>query len=211
MKDVLKKIKTPYVDTQTLLVLLQEYKKPREYIRRKVINGELIRLKNGFFLIRDKIETEAGTTIPYELVANLLYGPSYVSLEWALSFYGMIPEKVYTISSMTLGRNKLFKTSIGDFAYHALSEKCYDVGITQKKNSDFIGSFFIATPEKAIIDTISKTCKGLNKYELKDELLLSQRMDEEAITQLDKKLLEQIAKVYKSRSVDNFIELVGMI
>ncbi|OJU80118.1 MAG: hypothetical protein BGO10_01280 [Chlamydia sp. 32-24] len=211
MKDVLKKIKTPYVDTQTLLVLLQEYKKPREYIRRKVINGELIRLKNGFFLIKDKIETEAGTTIPYELVANLLYGPSYVSLEWALSFYGMIPEKVYTISSMTLGRNKLFKTSIGDFAYHALSEKCYDVGITQKKNNDFVGSFFIATPEKAIIDTISKTCKGLNKYELKDELLFSKRMDEEAITQLDKKLLEQIAKVYKSRSVDNFIELVGMI
>ena len=51
----------------------------------------------------------------------------------------------------------------------------------------------------------------MNKYELKDELLFSKRMDEEAITQLDKKLLEQIAKVYKSRSVDNFIELVGMI
>ena len=77
-----------------------------------VKNEELIRLKNGFYLIADKIRQGPNTIIPYEQVANLLYGPSYVSLEWALSFYGMIPERVHTITSMTLGRNKEYHTPI---------------------------------------------------------------------------------------------------
>src|SRR5438105_4410643 len=133
MRDRLRLIEIPYVDAQTLLSLFADYRKPRECISRMVKNGELIRLKNGFYLITDRIKQGPNTVIPYEQVANMLYGPSYVSLEWALSFYGMIPERVHTVTSVTLGRNKEYHTPVGDFIYYKLSPESYSIGITQKK------------------------------------------------------------------------------
>lgn len=211
MKNIFKHIETPYIDAQTLLILLSVYKKPREAILRMVKNGDLIRLKNGFYLIKDKISFESSTIIPYEQVANLLYGPSYVSLEWALSFYGMIPERVHTITSMTLSKNKEYVTPIGNFLYSSLSSDRYSIGITHKKSSDFIGSFLIASPEKALADTVFKTCKNLNKFELRQELLESKRIDIECLQKLNKPLLQNIAKFYHSKQVNYLADLIGSL
>jgi len=63
-----------------------------------VKNNELIRLKNGFYLITDRVSQEEGEAIPYEQIANLLYGPSYISLEWALSFFGLVYGEQVTCS-----------------------------------------------------------------------------------------------------------------
>ena len=211
MKNRLKLIETPYIDTQTLLKLLNDYKKPREVILRMVKNEELIRLKNGFYLISEKITHGSTKVIPFEQVANLLYGPSYVSMEWALYFYGMIPEKVHTITSMTLGRNKEYHTSVGDFSYYTLSSERYPVGITQKKSPDFPGGFLIASPEKALADTVFKTCKNFNKDQLKDELLESKRIDQGCFRGLNKALLEAIAKSYRAKYVYYLVDLVGVL
>lgn len=211
MKAILKLIKTPYIDAQTLLCLLADYRKPRECILRMVKNGELIRLKNGFYLIADKINQGTDRVIPYEQVANLLYGPSYVSLEWALSFYGMIPEGVKTVTSMALGRNKEYVTPVGDFSYHSLSSERYAIGITQKEAPGFVGGFLMASPEKALSDLVFKTCAGLDKNELRQELLESKRIDEECFHQLDKKLLEEIAQAYRAKTVNYLLDLVGVI
>lgn len=211
MKNILQLVETPYIDVQTLLKLLADYKKPREAILRMVKNKELIRLKNGFYLISEKITQGSAKVIPFEQVANLLYGPSYVSMEWALSFYGMIPEKVHTVTSMTLGRNKEYHTSIGDFSYFTLSSESYSIGITQKKSSDFVGGFLIASPEKALADTVFKTCKNLNKDQLKDELLESKRIDRECFHELNKDLLENIAKSYHAKHVYYLVDLVGVL
>jgi len=194
-----------------LLNLLGDYRKPREYISRMVKNEELIRLKNGFYLITDKITQGASQVIPYEQVANMLYGPSYVSLEWALSFYGMIPERVHTITSMALGRNKEFHTPVGDFTYHRLSSNSYSIGIVQKKTPDFVGGFLMACPEKALADLVFKTCKNLDKDQLKEELLESKRIDRECFHQLDKELLVEIAKSYRAKSVSLLVDLVGVL
>lgn len=211
MRNILKFIETPYVDAQTLLKLLADYKRPREAILRMVENEELIRLKNGFYLISEKITDKSTKIIPYEQVANALYGPSYVSMEWALSFYGMIPERVHTITSMTLGRNKEYRTPVGDFSYFTLPSKVYPIGVTQKKSADFVGGFLIASPEKALADTIFKTCKNLDKEQLKDELLESKRIDRECFHELNKDLLEEIAKSYHSKQVYYLSELVGVL
>ncbi len=211
MKNILKFIETPYIDAQTLLKLLSDYKKPREAILRMVKNEELIRLKNGFYLISEKITNGSAKVIPFEQVANLLYGPSYVSMEWALSFYGMIPERVHTITSMTLGRNKAYHTCIGDFSYFTLSSESYSIGITQKKSPDFVGGFLIASPEKALADTVFKTCKSLDKDQLKDELLESKRIDRECFHELNKGLLEDIAKSYHAKHVYYLSDLVGVL
>jgi hypothetical protein len=211
MTSIFKLIKTPYIDAQTLLNLLADYRKPRERILRMVKNEELIRLKNGFYLIVDKIKQGSKTLIPYEQVANLLYGPSYISLEWALSFYGMIPERVHTVTSMTLGKNKEYRTSIGDFVYRRLSSHCYSIGIVQMKSPDFLGGFLMACPEKALADLVFITCKGLDKEELKRELLESKRIDGACFHQLNKALLAEIAKSYHSKRVSYLVDLVGVI
>lgn len=210
--DISRLIQTPYVDAQTLLQLLAVYKKPREAILRMVKNGELIRLKNGFYLIHEKITDENNNTIiPFEQIANLLYGPSYVSMEWALSFYGMIPERVHTITSVALGRRKEYHTPVGDFSYDPLSSKSYSVGITQKKSADFVGGFLIATPEKALADLVFKRCKGLNKSQLKEELIESKRMDRECFRNLNKELLEEIANCYQTKTIHSLIDLIGVL
>jgi predicted transcriptional regulator of viral defense system len=211
VRDILKTIETPYVDAQTLLALLTDYQKPREWISRMVKNKELMRLKNGFYLIADKIRQGTNILIPYEQIANLLYGPSYVSLEWALSFYGMIPERVHTVTSMTLGKNKEYHTPIGDFVYYKLSPDGYSIGITQKKVSESQGGFLMASPEKALADLVFKTCKGLNKEGVRQELLESKRIDREHFHQLDKILLGEIAKSYRVKSVDYLADLVGVL
>lgn len=211
MKNRLKHIETPYVDTQTLLTFLADYKKPREAILRMVKNEELIRLKNGVYLISEKIKYENAVVIPFEQLANFLYGPSYVSMEWALSFYGLIPERVHTVTSMTLGRNKEYHTPIGDFSYLTLPEKCYAVGISQKKSSDFLGGFLIASPEKALSDMVFKTCKGLDKDQLKEELIESKRIDPACFRELNKALLEEIAKCYQAKPVFHLRDLIGVL
>ncbi len=211
MKNILKLVETPYIDAQTLLKLLVDYKKPREAIVRMVKNEELIRLRNGFYLISEKITHGSAKVIPFEQVANLLYGPSYVSMEWALSFYGMIPERVHTVASMTLGRNKEYHTSVGDFSYFTLSSESYSIGITQKQSPDFVGGFLIASPEKALADTVFKTCKHLDKDQLKDELLESKRIDRECFHELNKDLLANIAKSYRAKHVHYLVDLVGVL
>jgi len=211
MGPILHSIQTPYVDAQTLLTLLSEYRKPREWILRMVKKGHLIRLKNGFYLIEDKIKRELHSWIPYEQIANLLYGPSYVSLEWALSFYGMIPERVYSLTSMTLGSHKEYNTPIGTFTYDNLSLKRYSIGITQKPSMHSIGNFLIATPEKALVDWIFKTCKGFNKTMLKTDILESKRMNVDSIRQLDKNLLMEIAESYRAKIVDELVNVIGIL
>lgn len=202
---LLKQITTPYIESSTLLNLLIDYQQPRECISRMVKNKELVRLKNGFFLISEKIESG----IPYEQIANLLYGPSYLSLEWALSFYGMIPERVHTITSMTLGRDKEYHTPVGSFMYRRLSSTSYPLGIMQKQNST--GGFLIACPEKALADLVYITCRGMNKKQLMEELLESKRMDEEALSHLNKELLNEITQSYHSKSVHYLADIIGRI
>lgn len=205
MKDILRSIETPYVDAQTLLTFLGDYKRPREWIRRRVESGELVRLKNGFFLIQSKVQ-EGG--VPYEQVANLLYGPSYVSLEWALSFYGMIPERVHTVTSMTLGKAREYHTPVGDFSYVPLKSSAYSVGVDLKEAKNSIGNFFMATPEKALVDLVAMRCKGLKGKELEADLFESKRMDRETLSHLNKILLLDIAKAYCLKNIDYLIRIL---
>ncbi len=208
MKEIFRQIETPYVDAQTLLTHLADYQKPREWIHRMVKNGELIRLKNGFYLISDKIGQGAKRVIPYEQIANLLYGPSYVSLEWALSFYGLIPERVHTITSMTLGRAKEYRTPVGHFAYYPMRSSYYSVGIEQKQAAGFIGGFLIASPEKALADLVFLKCRGLNRDQLEADLFESRRIDREALGKFDKNLILEIAKNYDLERINHLIGFV---
>jgi hypothetical protein len=206
MHKVLRFAKTAYIETQNLKPLLSGYTNPDDFISRLVKSGELIRLKKGFFLIAEKVDD---SLIPYEQIANLLYGPSYVSFEWALSYYKMIPEGVYVVTSVSLTKSKTYSTAIGTFEYSHLSHYRYSIGIDQKENA--AGRFLIATPEKALADLIHLKSKKLEGKDLLEDLIEARRMDEDQLKSLDKKHLLEIAENYRSKSVMNLINVLGML
>jgi predicted transcriptional regulator of viral defense system len=197
--DPLERVETSYVDAQTLICLLKGYQNPRDWIWRQVKNGRLIRLKNGFFCISKKEALKPQ-------IANMLYGPSYVSLQWALSFYGLIPERATTLTSITTRRNKEFRTPLGVFSYRFLSldRYCLSVDLTNER-------FLIATPEKALIDFIHFFCEGETPQDLVIELMESHRFTEGDIKNLNFSLLKQIAINYKSPIIRLFITALNFL
>lgn len=204
--EMLKNAKTAYIQTQNLLPLLRSYTNPHDMISRMCKKGELIRLKNGFFVIADKIQD---APVPYEQIANLLYGPSYLSYEWALSYYGMIPEGVYVVTSASAVESKSYSTPLGVFEYSVLSHQRYVTGITQQENR--AGNFLIATPEKALADLVHKKSKQLSSKDLLVDLVEARRIDEEVLKNLDKSHLAEIAENYRSTAVHNLLNAIGRI
>lgn len=197
------RLEIPYIDMQALETLLRQYKNPKAYVARLVRQGDLIRLKGGFFLIRELIQKKP---IPFEQISNLLYGPSYISLEYALAFYGIIPEAVYVYTSITLGRAKQFHTEIGTFRYHHLKEARYTIGITHKENQ--WGGFFIATPEKALADHVFQLCQGMTQEELLVDLIESRRIEISTLKNLDKPLILAISTAYQSKIINHLAEVI---
>jgi predicted transcriptional regulator of viral defense system len=206
MHHILQFAETAYIETQNLMPLLSDYTNPSDFISRMVKRGELIRLKNGFFVIAEKIEK---SPVPYEQIANLLYGPSYLSFEWALSYYGMIPEGVYVVTSAAATRSKNYLTPIGVFEYTFLGHSRYAVGIDQKENSS--GKFLIATPEKALADIVHKKSKNLTSKDLLVDLVEGRRIDEAHLRNLDKRHLSEIAECYHSQTVNNLLNIMGLL
>lgn len=206
MDPILEHFQTPYVEAKNLLPFLSDYSNPRDFIARLVKSGQLIRLKNGFFLIAKKIKD---SPVPFESVSNLLYGPSYVSLEWALSSYGMIPEGVYIITCVTISQSKSFSTTIGTFDYTYLNHTRYAIGMDQKETSQ--GRYLIATPEKALADLVHFKSHKLSKKDLLIDLIEARRIEEENLKTLDKKLMQEIASCYRSQAVHELVNVLGLL
>lgn len=82
-------------------------------------------------------------------IANKIYIPSYISFEMALSFYNMIPESVYGLTSATSRKTMIFKAKVGDFIYRTIKPRL----LFGYKLVDYNGKRFkIAEPEKALLD-----------------------------------------------------------
>src|SRR3990167_5668562 len=91
---------------------LSSYKNPRVKLNHLLKIEALIRVKKGIYIFGKRFARQ-----PYssEVLANMIYGPSYVSLEWACQYYRLIPEKVTTVTSITTRRSKQFQTPLGLF------------------------------------------------------------------------------------------------
>ncbi len=162
-----------------------------------VKSGELVRLKKGFYTF-----SKAYLTKPIDLisVANTLYTPSYVSFDYALSYYGMIPERVSEITSATSKNEKLFETPVGRFSYKKVPLKAYSLGIDWLYDENE-GGRFIATPEKALCDKIryDRGIGTLTQSSMVEYLKYDLRL--EITKPLDAELIEEIATAYRSRNL----------
>ena len=119
----------------------------RNQIRRWQAKGLLIKLRRGLYMLS---ENDRKITPSRSFIANQLYGPSYVSLEYALSLYGLIPERVADVTSVTTRKTQKFTNQFSAFIYKHIKRDCFK-GFTQAKDETGI-SYFIALPEKAAVD-----------------------------------------------------------
>ena len=187
------------IDYSYLMNLLKGYNSPRDKISRMIKKKEIIQVKKGLYVQ----SPEFGHPINLKVLANLVYGPSYISLEYALSYWGLIPEKVEEITSMTNKRNKVFETPVGTFSYKYLHSSKFSVGI--ERISEETGAFLIASKEKALCDRLALV-KDLNVSEIPGFFEYDLRLDMDELPGFDIELVKEIAKVYKKKSVTSFFK-----
>jgi len=117
--------------------------------------GKLVQLRRGLYALAAPYGKRP--PLPF-LVANELRRPSYVSLQSALAYYGMIPEYVPSVTSVTTGRPGQARTPLGVFIYRHIKTPLF-AGYRRIEVADS-QSAFIATPEKGLLDLIYLTPHG---------------------------------------------------
>ena len=145
------------VDYLLLQDTFSNYKNPKKKIFDLKKNGCLQQIKRGqYFNLKSKYFENSS----YETIANSLYFPSYVSMEWALQYYGLLMDRVTTVTSVTLLRSKNFMTPYAPYTYNHLTKKRFPYGYLSKMNNKN-ESFLIARPEKALLDYVNLKAKNL--------------------------------------------------
>lgn len=172
-----------------------------------VKKGELIRLKKGVYTFGQDYQVNPIDIIS---VANTLYVPSYVSYDYALSYYGLIPERVYEVSSATLRGKKSFETDLGRFSYKPVPLQAYAIGVDWLYDS-VNGGKLIATPEKALCDKIraDRGIGRLSQEKLAAYLEYDLRIEWDALRSLDTELISAVATAYRSSNLKNISKLIA--
>lgn len=173
---------------------LQEYSNKDTKICREVKNGNLIKIINGLY--------ETDSNINGYLLAGSIYGPSYLSFDFALYYYGLIPEKVTAFTSATFDKKKkkMYENQFGVFLYRDVPSNVYPLGINLIKENGYI--YQIATPEKALCDKLYTLSPIKNMSELENVLYNDLRIDIDELNKFNVQDLKEISNSYHSTNVD---------
>ena len=192
-------------DYHTLTEALRTYRKPRDKFTKLLERGAVVRIKKGLYIFGADFRREP---ISREYLANLIYGPSYVSLDYALSYHGLIPERVDLVTSVTMKRSKEFHTPFGVFSYRMVTNNRYSIGAVLEQAGKV--SFLIASPEKALIDKVwtDKRFHGTSIFEYKTYLTEDLRIDFEALKNLNITRAQSIVRKYDSAKINNLLQFV---
>jgi len=188
IEDSLLNYREEVLTRQILLSLLDGYQRPNDKISEMIKQGNLVHLKNGFYIPGPGLRVDLPDD---KLIANHLWGPSYVSSDSALSYWGMIPEKVFEVLSCTTKIAKYYETPIGRFRYYHVSKNYYSLGIKSVRLTER-QTVLMACPEKALFDRIILTSGVLLRSlpQTKSFLFEDLRMDEEQLSSLDVAMME---------------------
>ena len=189
--------------TNMLLEDLSSYSNPKTKLSRLVKNGDCYRIVKGLY--------ETDKNVPGFLLAGSIYGPSYISFEYALSFYGLIPEKVYEFTSATFEKrkSKRYITEFGVFSYKDIPSSAFPYFVFLNKEGDY--HYRIASKEKALCDLLYVMPPCGNVGELKDLLFNDLRIDEEELRYFDLDAVNFLIDKYNSRNIKKFSSLLRRI
>ncbi len=193
-KDWLLSWKKSYVRDADLQVFFQDqHQKRYDAVKYAIRNGFLKPIRRGLYLI--KFPHQAPEYEPFEL-AQVIYGPSYISLESALSYHGWIPEAVYSNTSATARRTKKFKTAIGLYSYHHTPERMFYQHVERIESAKNI--FLMASPWKALADYIYVHKKDWDSLQ---NMYHDIRIEEEDIQASNLTCLKSLSEDYQSKRV----------
>lgn len=154
--------------------------------------GLLIRLRQGYYAFPEYLSKPDFTLY----FANRMYRPSYVSLHSALAFYGMIPEAVIQITSVTTLKTANFKNAFGEFSYKSIRDELM-FGYDLKPIADG-RTLQLAKPEKALLDLLY-LYSFYNSAEDMEEL----RLDNDFMNNdFDWELFQNYAQKFKSKALE---------
>lgn len=192
-----KKTKPEVFDYLLLSDFLKDLKKPRDKVAALIEEDKIVRLKKGLYVFG---ENWRNSPLSLEMMANIIYGPSCVSLEFALTHYGLISERSTVITSVAIGDSKVIHTPVGIFEYRAMPPEKFKVGIEYQDLGEE-GGYFIASREKAIADLVYRTPHIHKLEDLRYYLFEEMRVDEELFRELNFKKLNEIAAIYNKNSI----------
>ena len=179
--------------TLELKMLLGGYRNQAAKIASLLHHRHIIPLRRGLYTFAESLRREP---LSEGVMANRIYGPSYVSEEFALSYHGLIPERTEVVTSVAMGRSREFTNEFGTFTYRYCRSKAYSIGVMLAGSER--QRFLVASPFKALYD------KALNdrRWDGDDpECYLEEdlRIDLEALQALDKQHLHDLAPFMDGR------------
>lgn len=197
--DFLRQMPHAIFDYQYLTTFLRQYTSPRDKITRLLRKKDILRVKKGLYVLGDEFRQNP---LLREELANVMYGPSYISLEYALSYYGMIPEQAATVTSVTSGRSRTFQTPVGRFTYRQITMSAFRVGMDRVEREDG-QAFLIASREKALADKLAaeKNLDIQSQRELQKYLENNLRINIRELTTLESAKMQEIATHYHSKKI----------
>ncbi len=192
----------PEFDYIKLIDLLNKYSSPRNQITQLIKAKKIVRIKKGLYVLGPDFRRP----FSLEILANMIYGPSYVSGMWALSYYQLIPERVEEVTSCTPNRIKLFETPVGRFRYTYIPMSQFVLSV-DRISVDRERSFLIATPEKSLVELIAKIKEIETKIDLL-EWIHSMRIELDSIKKLRIGELQILQLGFPQRQTQYLIDVV---
>ncbi|NCB00799.1 MAG: hypothetical protein EOM67_01360 [Spirochaetia bacterium] len=168
-------------------------------IKRAIASGDIINIRRGLYCLCPELQK---SPISVYSLAQRIYGPSYISMESALSYHGLIPEAVYTITCASFNNSKEFNTPLGLFSYNRIPQDIFYVGVERIKDENN-NIFFMASPIKALAEYLY-----VHMLSWKDlvEPIESLRIDEERFNEINRKEIRVIMDNYHNGRVKRFLE-----
>lgn len=197
--------KLPIIFSHDVIMLNKQNKQAvRNQLNRWHTKGLLIKLRKGIFLLNS---TDRKINPSRAYIANQLYTPSYASLEYALNYYGLIPEAVNDLTGITTKKTMRIDNELGTFFYQHVKPETFR-GF--KVLNDEAGlAFFIAEPEKAVVDFCYL---NMDKFKEPYGKVFEEAYRLQNIEILNPKKLMKFAKLFKNNKLlDMSKVLCGLI
>jgi predicted transcriptional regulator of viral defense system len=189
-----------YFTSQDVATLFPESPDTRfGLVKRAIAGGEIIHIRRGLYCLAPKYQKRK---VNLYALAQHIYGPSYISLESALSWHGWIPEAVYTLTSVSSGKSKEFQTPLGVFSYSRAPQSLFYTGV-ERVSDEGSDVFLMATPVKALADYVYVNGKDWVGLKPAAESLRIEAEEFETVTVDD---IDALVENYKSRRVRKFIK-----
>jgi hypothetical protein len=167
-------------------------------MKRAMRSGQVVRLRRGVYCLSRKHQRRG---INLYVLSQLLYGPSFVSLESALSHHGWIPEGVFSTTCVCLKKALSFTTPLGRFDYCPVPSTIFYQGVSRVEEGQ--ESYFMASPWRALCDYVYVYKKSWVSI---DPLIKSLRIDIESLQQAERQEMLEMKQNTKSRRVHRFVD-----